>query len=459
LKASHEQPAEAGTRAPGKATGFSRTPFWQQFTIILLASLALRAVVLWKIAGVPLASDSTDYREMALLLLGGRPFVPYWPPGLSFYLAPFLAVGLGDVALRASMLLWWVLFCFGFVRLADDLQVKRRITLVLLAIFSITPALIHFSIEPMTQMPSAALLLWAVSASVRCSRGSGWREAFLLGTSLGALGLIRPSALPLMLVLPALVFLRRRRVAEPLFAVAFGMLLIFVWVVRVHQLSDQWTINNSNGANLYYGNNPSTPLYRTWYFGSHAKLGTEEIHQFPDYEKVVRQVVTLPETDRGAEFQRRAVAYVLHRPDLFLLRTLNRVRCFWGFDIFTAANMRGAGGEGRRWFLPVFAMDALCYLVVAGYAFFWIAAAPGNLWRRWETWALTGAILLYGLPYWVTMSHPTYHFPVVAPLALLGVMAHQLARATGLKANGRGWAALIVLALIQVEWIFFLTKS
>jgi len=466
LKASHNldshdldsprQPVELEAREPGSDGGAS---FRQWFLVVVLASLVLRAIVLWRIAGAPLASDSTDYREMALLLLGRQPFAPYWPPGLSLYLAPFLAAGFGDVVLRASMLLWWVLFCLGFARLTKDFSVKRGAALLLLAVFSVTPALIHFSIEPMTQMPSAALLLLAVSAAVRCSRGSGWGEALMLGASLGALALVRPSALPLMIVLPALVFLRRRRLREPLAAVALGAVLIFAWVIKVHQLSGQWTINNSNGANLYYGNDPWTPLYRTWYFGSHAKLGSEEILQFPEYESIVRQVMTLPETKRGPEFQHRAVAYVLHRPDMFLLRTLNRVRCFWGFDIFTAANLRGSGGEGRRWFLPVFVMDAACYLAVAGYSFFWIAAAPGAFWRRWETWALTGTIVLYVLPYWVTMSHPTYHFPVVAPLALLGVMAQQMVRSSGVEPRWRGWTALVVLALIQVEWMFFLTKS
>ncbi len=346
--------------------------------------------------GTPLASDSSDYREMALLLMDGRPFVPYWPPGLSLYLVPFLRAGLGDAGLRAAMLPWWLLFCLGFLRLSADLGVKKRISLVLLAVFSVTPALIHFSIEPMTQMPSAALLLLALSAAMRCSRRGGWGEALLLGLACGGLSLVRPSAIPLMIALPALVFLRRRRVAEPLAAVALGSVLIFAWMVKVHQLSGQWTINNSNGANLYYGNNPWTPLYRTWYFGSHAKPGTEEIHQFPEYERIVRRVMTLPKTDRGAEFKQLAMEYVLHRPDLFVLRTVNRVRCFWGFDTFTAANLHGAGGAGRRWFVPVFGMDAICYLMIAGYAFFWIAAAPAGLWSRWETWLLTATIVLYG---------------------------------------------------------------
>jgi hypothetical protein len=211
-------------------------------------------------------------------------------------------------------------------------------------------------------------------------------------------------------------------------------------------------------VNLYYGNNPWTPLYRTWYFGSHAKFGTEDIHQFPGFEKVESSILAMPKVDRSKAYQHLAVDYVLHRPGLFLLRTVNRIRCFWGFDVFTAANLRGAGGAGARWFLPVFLLDAVCYLAIAGFAFFWIAAAPSSLWLQWETWLLGGSVLLYALPYWLSMSHPTYHFPVVVPLALLGAMAQRLSRSSGQEVRWRGWASLAVLALIQVEWIYFLVK-
>ncbi|QNI37951.1 hypothetical protein [Edaphobacter albus] len=432
---------------------------WTAFAFLILAGIAIRLWMLCLVAHAPLASDSTDYKEMAELLLGGRRFVPYWPPGLSLYLEPILAAGGSDLWLRASMLPWWLLFCAGFVRLARDLRVNQKISLLLLAILSFTPALVHFSIEPMTQMPSAALLLLALSAAFRCASGAGGMEVLLMGGSLGWLSLVRPSALPLLVVLPALVFFRRRQMLRPLLAVALGGVMIFAWIGKVHQLSGQWTINNSNGANLYYGNNPWTPLYRTWYFGSHAKLGSEEIRQFPEYEEIVRRVASLPETERGAEYKRLAEQYVLHRPDMFLLRTVNRVRCFWGFDIFTAANLRGAGGSAARWFLPVFLLDAACYLVVAGFAFYWIAAAPGMFWRRWEVWLLVGAIVLYALPYWISMSHPTYHFPIVAPLVLLGVLARDQAQSHRTGASWRGWAAVAVLALVQVEWVYFLTKS
>lgn len=455
MKAIQDRMAATDLHERGSSGGTSQ----RLLTIIILLSLAIRVLVLWLIAGAPLASDSRDYREMALLLLNGQYFVPYWPPGLSLYLAPFLASGGGDVMLRASMLAWWLLFCWGFVRLAGDFGVKRKTYLVLLAVFSITPALVHFSIEPMTQMPSAALLLLAVSAAVRCSKGAGWGEALLLGGTLGWLSLVRPSALPLLIFLPALVFLRGRRLFQPLVALMLGGVMIFAWMVRVHQLCGQWAINNSNGANLYYGNNPWTPLYRTWYFGSHAKVGTDEILEFPEFKEISERVMLLPRVERSAEYKRLAVEYIRHRPDLFLLRTVNRVRCFWGFDIFTAANLRGAGGAAARWFLPVFGLDALCYLVIVGFAFFWIAAAPGEFWRQWETWLLAGTVLLYALPYWVSMSHPTYHFPVIAPLALLGVLARRLAHAAGIEVRWRGWASVAVLALIQLEWMFYLTKS
>jgi hypothetical protein len=436
-----------------------QTASWQMFALIIGCSLLIRLFMLRMMWATPLASDSQDYREMALQLIGGVHFVPYWPPGLSLYLVPFLAAGLGDMALRTSMLLWWILFCWGLIRLGRDLGLRDRPILLILGIFSITPALVHFSVEPMTQMPSAALLLLGVSSAIRCWKLPNWREALLLGGATGWLALVRPSALPLLLAFPALVYFGRRRMREPVIAITLGGIMILAWVAKVHQLSGQWKINNSNGVNLYYGNNPWTPLYRTWYFGSHAKPESDEIHHFPGYEKVMSEVLDLPETEHGAAFQKLAVDYIRQRPGLFLLRTINRVRCFWGFDIFTAAHLREARPSVRRWFPVVLALDAACYLAVAGFAFFWIAAAPAVFWRRWETWLLAGTVLFYALPYWVSMSHPTYHFPVVAPLVLLGALAYQLVCSSGAGSRGRGWMALVALLLIQVEWVFYLTRA
>jgi hypothetical protein len=426
------------------------------FALVVILSIVVRLVALLLGAHQPLVSDSTDYKNMAELLASGARFLPYWPPGLPLYLAAFLAAGFGEAVLRTSILTWWLLFCWGTWRLALAIGVKRIAWLVLL-VFAIAPAEIHFSIEPMTQMPAAALLLLAISAAARCAQGAGWTEYLLLGGSLGVLSLVRPSVLPLLVVLPALIIVRRRSFAGPAAAVALGCALIFGWMVRAHQLSGLWVVNTSNGVNLYYGNNPWTPMYRTWYFGSHAKPGSEEILDFPKYAATLERVSALPAEQRSAEYQRLAVSYVKHNPGTFLLRSLNRVRCYWGFDTFTAANLRSVPGWMHSLFAPVLALDALCFLAVAGFAAYWIACAPWSFWRYWDTWLLAGTIFLYSLPYWVTMSHPTYHFPVMVPLALLGMKAREAA--AGAERRWTGWVGLVVLGLIQVEWLYYLAQG
>ena len=61
------------------------------------------------------------------------------------------------------------------------------------------------------------------------------------------------------------------------------------------------------------------------------------------------------------------------------------------------------------------------------------------------------------LPYWVTMSHPTYHFPVMAPLALLGRTAREAAYGKG--TTWRGWEGAGGARAIQVEWVYYLAKG
>ena len=163
-----------------------RLSYRRAFFFMFLVSVAIRLVALALAAPQPLVSDSTDYREMAVLLANGTRFLPYWPPGLPLYLAPFIAAGFGDGVLRAAMLFWWLLFCWGIYRLAGDVGAKKIAWLVLL-VFAVAPAEIHFSLEPMTQMPAAALLLLAMSAAVRCakdlSRPRQWKRRLWLPSS------------------------------------------------------------------------------------------------------------------------------------------------------------------------------------------------------------------------------------------------------------------------------------
>ena len=431
------------------------------FLAVVALSLLIRSVVLAIAGNGPfLVSDESDYVETARLMLSGQHFIPYWSPGLPLYLMPFVSAGASNLVLRASMLLFWGVMCWAIWRLCRAAGVANLAWLILL-IFAVMPDSIQLSTEVQTEQVVAALLLLAISAALRCAQGAGLGESALLGVSMGFCALVRPSALPLVVLLPlACVLLVRgvswpRRLAGAAFAAALGGALLFGWVARAHQLCGAWVINTSNAVNLYYGNNPWTPMYRTWYFGSHAKLTDPEILNFPEYREVILHANELPGgltgLDANRYFQQLAIDEIVHHPGRFLLRDANRVRCYFGFDDFTAANLHGFGGMAARLAPVSLAIEAAAYLLIAVPAFFFLAAAPAGFWRRGQTWLLLGALVVYAGPYWLSKSHPTYHYPVLALMAVLAATAWKFSRGQAIHWV-RGWVALAVLFAIQLEW-------
>lgn len=418
---------------------------------VLLLSVAVRIVALAMVWHMPLTADARDYVYMAGQLVRGVHFVPYWPAGLPLYLAPWVAAGAGLGVLRASMLLFWLIAAWGLYRLAKVTGTAGVAWLVLL-VFALSPGAIQLSIAPLTQLPVAALLLVALSAALRCAEGAGWGEFLLLGASLGWMTLIRPSALVLF-VLVAIPVWRRRRWAGAVVALVLGGVLIGGWLVRSHELSGAWVMNTANGQNFWDGNNPWTPMYRTWFFGSHAKPGTDEIDQYPAYKQQVMQGDALPSLQQPAHFETLAKSYIKAHPGVFALRTFNRIRCFWGFDVFTSETLRH---HVRRLFWPSLALEFVCYMLLVGTAVFWMAASGTGFWRRWDVWVVLATVVLYAAPYWLSMSHPTYHFPVIVPVALLGALAWS---SPGVRSLLRGWIAFAVLLAIQAEWVYQMARA
>lgn len=410
--------------------------------------LRLCALVLyWRL---PLTSDAADYCNMARRLAQGEHFVPYWPPGLPLFLAPFAASGASDAMLRTTMLTFWLLAVWGLLRLGRDLGVEKYLGLALL-FFGVLPVAIHQSIEPQTQMPIAALVLLALSAAIRLAQGARARaDGLLLGLAGAGMALVRPGS-ALLLVLFYVVALFRARPRLPVFA---SLLLVAAltggWMAYAHHMCGRWVVNTANAANVWYGNNPSTPMYRTWFFGSHAKLGTDEIHAYPAFENTLAQVSALPLLDQPAVFSRLATDYIEHHPGTFVLRSANRVRCFFGFDVFTALNLRRTY---PRLFAPVLLLEATLYLAMMLPTAFWLAAAPGAFWRQTAVGMTMAAVVLYALPYWLSMSHPTYHFPVLVPLAMLGLAAWHTGGTPDRSRQIRGWVAVAALLAVQAEWV------
>ncbi len=116
-------------------------------------------------------------------------------------------------------------------------------------------------------------------------------------------------------------------------------------------------INNANSQNIFYGNNPWTPLYRTWWYGSHKEPGDMP----PEFEAAMTQINHGDPRQRDALFVKTAMDHIKARPDLFLLRSVNRVRVFMGFDTFTSAQV---ARSNKKLGALVLAIDAGLYLLV-----------------------------------------------------------------------------------------------
>jgi len=420
--------------------------------LILAGGLGVRVAALALSAAQPLLDDALDYHRMALDLLAGLRFEPDWPPGLPYFLAAAAALaGPSALVARASMLLLYLGLSAVVWLLAYRLQGRATANLALLLI-ALAPTQILHAVTPLTQLPTAFLLVAAVLSAWRASDAPTWAPLASMGLCLGALVLVRPPSALVCLGLPlALVFLTRpRRVRAALVPLALAAALVGAWTWKAHAMTGRFFfINNANAQNLFYGNNPWTPLYRTWWFGSH-KAGEPDVPT--QFVALHRSIGAHPPAERDRLFTRTALDHIRARPDLFVLRSLNRLQVYFAFDTYTGSFLIKRGGAGRLPGLLVLGVDALVYLLVvaAALAFFaahWPLEPPG---RRLVTLALAAA-LLYSVPYWLSFAHPTYHFPIV-PLFLPFAAAFAVQPAP-IRRRYLFWGGLTALALIQVPWV------
>ncbi|HVT06607.1 MAG TPA: glycosyltransferase family 39 protein [Polyangia bacterium] len=452
-----DRPPRAGLRA--RAHALLAAP--RTAPVLLGAWIVSRLLAVVSLSGTPLADDALDYHRMAVALLSGQRFEPDWPPGLPLYLALWyrlfgahvwvgrLAVALLS-ALSAGLLLVWVRRAAGVV--AGNLAV-----LLLLC----APSQIVLAATPLTQVPAALLLLALAVATTGALARPTIGRALSVGALLGGAVLVRPSNLLLVLVVPIAIAYRTRRLWMALVPAVVLVLLVGAWTAEARHLTGRFVfINNANAQNLFYGNNPDTPLYRTWWFGSH-KRGEPGVPE--TYLRRYEQVIALPPGERDHAFTQAAIDHIAARPDLFVVRSLSRVRTFFAFDTFAGAQVIKEADTRTVTVLGLVALaeDGLCYLLVAALALLWLVsgtAAEAQPERRAGLVAV-GLAVLYALPYFASFSHPTYHFPIIpllaAPAAFAG--ARGLRGASFWPATrGRRrllWAAWAVLLAIQLEWI------
>jgi 4-amino-4-deoxy-L-arabinose transferase-like glycosyltransferase len=434
---------------------------------IVGAGLVVRLVVLALVARTPLQGDALSYHETALSLASGVPYEPHWPPGLPALLAiAFGIFGASEIVARAVMLPVYVAFS-GALFVAGRRFGGERAANVALAVFALSPAIVWNSVTPLTQLAAAALTLGAVHFAARLQEGKRpLADAALLGLFLAVLLLTRPSNMLLAATLPAYLALRTRRwqaLAVPALVIVLG---VGLWSLKAHAMTGRFVlVNSANSQNVFYGNNPWTPNYRTWWYGSHKDPSDPTVA--PEFLEALAKIHAHPVGERDRLFTRAAIEHIEDRPDLFVIRTLSRVRTFLAFDTFAGAQL---ARSHRLLSLGVSAVDALCFLSVGIAAIFFPAAlrarrdpagAPG---REAIMIALLVALLL-SVPYFFTLSHPTFHTPLVAVASLLAVVTAASVLEVGpgpiwraLSRRGRFATAAVFAAFlaIQAEWAIHL---
>ncbi len=430
-------------------------------TLALGAGLALRLLTLFLFARTPLISDARAYHLVALQFLHGARFAPIWPPGLPYYLALVYRIGgPSEFAGRASMLLFYVASSLLLYLLVKK-YASRRGAVVAVFVFALYPNYIYQSITPYTELPVATGLLCIVLLTILVSKRTTWPRLAALGLVLGAVTLTRPSSILLLAWIPLYLGVRTRRVRNAVIPIVVSLLVIASWLGQAYEMNGQFVpINYANSANFFYGNNPYTPLYKTWWFGSHSTVREGVPRAYIDLTKRIKRY---PRDAQDRLYRQLALDDIRSRPDLFLVRTLNRIRSYFAFDTFFGSEVAQGYSISRSLGLALIAVDALFYLSIMVLAIYFLFRVRRSVAATGDTALILGTILVYAIPYWLSFSHPTYHFPGVPLFGVFAARAvEQLPVARGtermappkLAANTRIMVITLALfAYIQAEWV------
>ncbi|MEO0473061.1 MAG: hypothetical protein AAF206_25830 [Bacteroidota bacterium] len=385
-----------------------------------------------------LAGDATNYHNNALQIRWGEHFGPYWPPALPYYLAGWIwLLGGANWVMTLAMLCLYAAFFFLLHTLLPT-HFKQSQQAIIHGLFAIYPGFIHHAVSPLSQLMAAVLLL-LVWTGVRQEKIRWW-----LGIPLGVLILLRPSSL----VLVALVWLWliwQRKWLGLVVSAAIVCLMIGGWVLRAHQMTDRWIwINDANGYNFWLGNNPQTPLYKSWWLGSHDESDDPQMAVFYQTRDSIKN---LPPARHASSFSQKARAHIQDQPGLFVLRSLNRIRVFFAFNTYVGGSWQGK----NRWLaMLLLGLDALCYLLLmSGWILFWQ--------NKRLHWMILATVLAYALPYFLAFSHPNYHLPLMGLIALATVNDWtDMSRKKLISQIKKRWLLLLLLGLIQLEWVWWM---
>lgn len=288
------------------------------------------------------------------------------------------------------------------------------------------------------------------------------RDALVTGAFLGVGCLTRPSMMGVVALVPLAGVIawwctwphdRRRGAFRFGAAVALTCAVAFAVTLPVvrHNVrtGGGFTLSTNNERNLFLGNNPHTPHYKTGHF---AQRSLDELP--PDVQNYLRSFYQ-SENPRQA-MKQAAMNYIREHPGITLLRTANRARAFFGFDYIASRQIQQAFGWSAVAALPLLALEAGGYLLVMTLALAGVFAVKP--FSHEGTWWLLSLIAAYAGPYCLAFSAGTYHFPMlglVLPFAGAAVVALADGRWREILSRRPTWLAWGAFFAVQIEYAWF----
>jgi 4-amino-4-deoxy-L-arabinose transferase-like glycosyltransferase len=385
--------------------------------LIVAVAVLLRVAALAFLARYRFVGDAMLYHDFAVRILQGNTIYPLVPPVVGYYLAFFYRLfGTSPLVARASMLPLAVGFMYTLYAVAVRFAGRKGANLAAL-VFAIYPMYLLCTVEPITEMPASLLLVISLILVLAICDQARPRDFGLLGLVLGLLVLTRPSALLMVGFLPLYLVLKSRMWLASALVGVIPTLMVTVWILTVYSSTGHFVmINFSSTQNVFLGNNAYTPLYRTWWLTTHS----DNESQVPDgYRAMNTEIMHLPWYRQNVLYRRVALESITSRPDMFAIRTFNRMRVYFAFDSSTGSLLLNRYYAGRKLAFAAIMLDGSLYILLTFCAILFLFTVSPNSERFWPTLTIVGMILIYASPYFFSVSHPIYHFPIVPLMGLL----------------------------------------
>jgi len=381
-------------------------PPWLGLGSLLLLAFALR--LLWALL-VPVdpVSDPHVYHLFAQEIAAGRGYrfpgdepTVYWPVGpAALYGAFYALLGAHGWVVSAVNLIMGCTLVAGIHLLARR-HFNDRVAAIAALIAALWPAWVQFTTVLNSELPFVLLMVAAFLARGE-RRLPDWARTALSTALLVGAAFMRPTILPLIVILPLLdqPFRRPLRAALHLgIALMVAAALLSPWAERNRALFGEPVLVSANfGANLWMGNNPASQ-------GGYMAL--------PDID-------TANEVTRDAYFKEQAIAFIRANPGQYLLLCLKRVQLSFDREsIGIAWNARSIAPVLQ---LPLKALSAAYWLGVFGLSL--VGAAVFLLEKPTRLFdPLIVAPAMFAAVAVLVVGQDRYHMPMMPFITLFAAM-------------------------------------